>query len=172
MNDRQRQRSISAAWWFSALAVLLLGGGLVAAWWVGELDPSRAALLGISGSIALVAAVFTIESLARGEGLQFDSHWGGLGGGMGGWRLSSSLVLVVVAMIFLAATFAAAGVDFSVDAEAQNDTASDNDTEASGDGAGAANVQVPGSSNAATPQIPATDREGSLPADERGANTL
>lgn len=115
MAEIGRGRSFRAAWIASTIATLVLGGGLTAAWWAAEVPPLRLALVGISGSITLTASIFLIESLARGEGLQFDSHWGGLGGGMGGWRASPNATLTLFALIFLAATFAAAAVEIKIE---------------------------------------------------------
>jgi hypothetical protein len=35
----------------------------------------------------------------RNEGPQFEGHWGGLGGGMSGWRISPSILFLVVAVV-------------------------------------------------------------------------
>jgi hypothetical protein len=62
-------------------------------------------ILGVSVLFASVALVFLtrlIRSLEDGELLGIESHWGGLGGGVGGWRIS-----MPVAYFIGVATFAA-----------------------------------------------------------------
>jgi hypothetical protein len=92
---------------------------------VGPLRPVEAALILICGALTVVAALFAIDSLASGEGLRFDSHWGGLGGGMGGWRLSPGSTLVLLTLIFLAATFSAVRF-FSPSGEGDSNAATTN----------------------------------------------
>lgn len=97
----------------SALASLLPMSLCVLLLWAvrsGAIEPVRAVLLLICGSITIAAALFAIESLARGEAFQLDSH-SGIGGATGRWRLSANAIFFVLALIFLGATFAAAGAD-------------------------------------------------------------
>jgi hypothetical protein len=62
-----------------------------------------AALL-LCGVIAFMAALFAFERLKKGEAITFDSYWGGLGGSLGGWRLSPATTTIALALIFLGAT--------------------------------------------------------------------
>lgn len=121
MQDLRRGSNIGA-WTVAGTGVVLLAAGLAAAVWAGLLDePLRATLVGITGAVTLIASTFLIASLSRGEGLAVDSHWGGLGGGIGGWRISPSILLLAVSFIFLTATFAATGADFSMEEKPATD---------------------------------------------------
>ena len=102
--DRSPQRR-----WLLALLVilsmlLLLGWGVYAQ----RLDPLSAALIMVFGAVSVVAGLASVESLERGESPSFESHWGGLGGGTGGWRISPNFTLILLSLIFLAGAFAAA----------------------------------------------------------------
>lgn len=97
-------------------AALLLGfsiGGLVilllVAAIVREIEPASAAVIIICGTLTLFAGMHVVEGLARGDTIEVSSHWGGLGGAMGGWRLSPIATLLVVALILLGTTLAASG---------------------------------------------------------------
>jgi len=59
-----------------------------------------AALLGASLSLLYLA----VTEIFRGEPLAMESHWGGFGGGLGGWRISSSLAYLLGAL-FLGGLF-------------------------------------------------------------------
>ena len=41
-----------------------------------------------------------ISELRRGDRLEIQHHWGGFGGGLGGWRLSNSLAFLLGALLF------------------------------------------------------------------------
>lgn len=41
-----------------------------------------------------------VRMIDRGITPQFESHWGGLGGGMSGWRISPSLTYLLAALVF------------------------------------------------------------------------
>jgi uncharacterized membrane protein len=55
-------------------------------------------LLGAAGLIALLAL---IAELASGKGVDVESHWGGLGGALGGWSISSPVVMVLLLLASL-----------------------------------------------------------------------
>jgi hypothetical protein len=57
---------------------------------VAEADEKMVALgLGVLfTSITLMFLIRMTRSFEGGESLGFESHWGGLGGGVGGWRIS------------------------------------------------------------------------------------
>jgi hypothetical protein len=58
------------------------------------LDPVRGVyLITITDAFVLSAWLF-VRSMEREERIELQSHWGGLGGGLGGWRLSRSLVFL------------------------------------------------------------------------------
>ena len=55
------------------------------------------------GLLALFTVVFLflfIRTLERGGTPQFESHWGGIGGGLSGWRVSTSLTYLAGAFVF------------------------------------------------------------------------
>lgn len=66
--------------------------------------PEVAALLLVFATITLLAASYALEALVRGQSIEVTSHWGGLGGGLGGWRLSSPAMAALLGLSFLAAT--------------------------------------------------------------------
>jgi hypothetical protein len=78
----------------SVFALMLLAG--VAA---GGMSALRAAALLVVGPPTALVIWHAALRLSRNESVGFDSHWGGLGGGIGGWRISSATVLVLVALI-------------------------------------------------------------------------
>jgi len=77
---------------------------LALAWGTGSIRPEVAALLLVFITATLLAASYALEALARGHAIEVTSHWGGLGGGLGGWRLSSPAVAILIGLAFLAAT--------------------------------------------------------------------
>ena len=108
-----------------------------------------AALL-LCGVIAFMAALFAFERLKKGEAISFDSYWGGLGGSLGGWRLSPVTTTIMLALIFLGATITIAiGGELG---SGKGATTTTNMAAASGEAGGkgaAANSTAPG--NAAAP---------------------
>lgn len=73
--------------------------------YLGRLEPSVAALLGISAIAGAALLIAMFRALSQGDRFEIESHWGGLGGGLGGWRVSKPLVflLAVLAIIGMAA---------------------------------------------------------------------
>ena len=79
--------------------------GIVYALILGEFDNiATAAVLLLLGTLAISFAAFTARALAQGKPVQVEGHWGGLGGGLGGWRVSQPAVLLILAMAFSGAT--------------------------------------------------------------------
>ncbi len=72
------------------------------------LEPLSAGLVLVFGALALVAFVAAVDLVQRGQGVEFESRWGGLGGGLGGWRLSPVAVLIAIGLLFAIAAAAAA----------------------------------------------------------------
>ena len=70
------------------------------------IDPVRAALVLVCGAATLLALGFALAALWRGTNVALSSHWGGLGGGLGGWQISSSAAALFIALVFLGATLA------------------------------------------------------------------
>ena len=79
----------------AALLVVLLLTGVA----LREIAAPRAILLGLSVVAASVAVMRLISRLGD-EPIELQTNWGGLGGGLGGWRLSGTAVLLVVALSF------------------------------------------------------------------------
>jgi hypothetical protein len=67
-----------------------------------QLSFGRASLIVILGGVALVTAAAALERFRKGEDVELESNWGGLGGGLGGWRVSSVACLSLMAVIFAA----------------------------------------------------------------------
>jgi hypothetical protein len=87
----------------------LVGLLLVAAAFFHELALSRIAVLIVLGPAALLAATRTIELLGRGDAVELQSRWGGLGGGLGGWRLSPAASLLLLTLFLAGAAVAVVG---------------------------------------------------------------
>jgi len=56
--------------------------------------------LGILGAGTVLFLVLFIRLIERGVSPQIESNWGGIGGGMGGWRMSASLTYLAGAVVF------------------------------------------------------------------------
>jgi hypothetical protein len=64
-------------------------------------DPARAAYVLITSYLLVLSAYLFVRTIEGGERIEFQSHWGGLGGGLGGWRVSRPLVfLLTTALTF------------------------------------------------------------------------
>jgi hypothetical protein len=71
--------------------------------------PSPQSLLLLLFGIVLVMLLWVFgKSLRDGDGVAIESHWGGLGGGIAGWRLSAPLIylLGIVFLLGISATVA------------------------------------------------------------------
>jgi len=82
---------------------LLTGAMLVSlglALYLREISALKAALVSILGGLSLWFAWMFVSSVEREGPPQIDTNWGGLGGGLGGWRCSSSLVYGLCALTF------------------------------------------------------------------------
>lgn len=99
-----------------AAAALLVAGILFQ-----KVNAVPAALLLLCGGVAVVIALTIVEQLRDGRSVELTSHWGGLGGAFGGWRLSPLVVTVLLALIFLGAAVAA-GLEASKKGEAEQTT--------------------------------------------------
>lgn len=71
----------------------------------------QTALLFIRAAIPLLFALAAVRlfwsflaELRKGDQLQIVSHWGGLGGGLGGWRISNTVALLLGAFLFTGAS--------------------------------------------------------------------
>jgi hypothetical protein len=83
---------------------------------LSEIPSSKTILLLIAGLLLLILVAVLIRSLSRGESVSVDSHWGGLGGGIAGWRLSAPLVYLLGIAFLLAISSALAWKEFTTSA--------------------------------------------------------
>jgi len=65
---------------------------------------AQAGAIILFGTLALGFAGCGLTLLSRNQLFVVESHWGGLGGGVGGWRVSLPVVLLVTAAFFAGAT--------------------------------------------------------------------
>ena len=92
------------------MPVIAIVAGLLATVAVahGQVPAINAALAYILGMTALIAGIRCTDALGRGESLGVESHWGGLGGSSGGWRLLPATGLAVLTLSFAGAAIAVA----------------------------------------------------------------
>lgn len=64
-------------------------------------DRAVAALIVLLGAAALIALIALLAELASGRGLEVESHWGGLGGSLGGWSISAPVVALLIVLACL-----------------------------------------------------------------------
>lgn len=93
---RAEDRQPSVSWCYIPLFCALV----MALAALGGVSSLQALLVIVLGSAALVAAANALVRFREGEMVELQSNWGGLGGGFGGWRLSSVTSLSVLALIF------------------------------------------------------------------------
>lgn len=67
---------------------------------LGSAQLGRSAVMLFLACMSLLFVWKLLSELRVGERLSIESHWGGFGNGLGGWRLSSSLVYLVAAISF------------------------------------------------------------------------
>jgi hypothetical protein len=99
------------------LGFLLFGGASVATGFASEPAPRALPLsttiitidgirlwhglaLGMLALGTLTFLILFVRMVERGVSPQVESNWGGIGGGMGGWRLSTSLTYLAAAAVF------------------------------------------------------------------------
>lgn len=87
----------AGAWTLGALLFVL---GLVVAVYLGHLRVGSALAMALLGTLTLLFALLFLRAVERGEPPLFESHWGGLGGGLGGWRISPALAYLVATLLF------------------------------------------------------------------------
>lgn len=78
----------------TAAAIVLVAYGI----WRHDILPMRGAYLIIL--LALLALSFTLflDAIFRGARIRVESNWGGLGGGLGGWGISSPLAFLILSI--------------------------------------------------------------------------
>jgi hypothetical protein len=85
---------------WSPWLTLLLVGVLAAAVAFARMSAAGAIAAAVFGGSALFFAESLVRSLDGGERASFESAWGGLGGGLGGWRLTAPLVYLIATAVF------------------------------------------------------------------------
>jgi hypothetical protein len=92
--------TFSLAGQISVPAILLTGllAFLVFAWYQRELSALKAAVLALLGGLVLWFSWMFVVSIERDGSPTIESNWAGLGGGLGGWRCSASLVYALCAL--------------------------------------------------------------------------
>jgi hypothetical protein len=63
------------------------------------LSTARIVVLTVVGIGAMLFFVLFIFGVVTGDVPRMESHWGGLGGGLGGWELSASLSFLIAALV-------------------------------------------------------------------------
>jgi hypothetical protein len=101
-------RFVSATVWAAGFVLLVANGLVVFGAIKGALTIPAAALLALFVSLTILFAVETVRSLEHGDGFAVDSHWGGLGGGLGGWQVSRPFMFLIAALACAGLTFAVA----------------------------------------------------------------
>lgn len=86
---------------FALLALGAIAPGVAAliAAMRGEVTFVWAAALTFFAIITFVFARSFLGALSKGDTPQVESSWGGFGGGLGGWRVSSSLALLLATLV-------------------------------------------------------------------------
>lgn len=107
----------------TAIAVTIAGALLLAGVITQKVDPLRASLVLLLGGAAFFIVLAAAEKLVAGGEVEVNSHWGGLGGSLGGWRISQTTVLIVVGLILVTATVTAGGLDLDGNDSANNQSA-------------------------------------------------
>jgi len=100
---RTLQTALALSGTFAVTLVVLAGAQS------GELHAPAAALLVICGLAIILLTIHGLEAVRSNDGVGVESHWGGLGGGLSGWRISRGAVLLLLLAFFCAA---AAGLSF------------------------------------------------------------
>jgi hypothetical protein len=91
----------------SAIAVGLVGG-LAFGVWQGGLSAKTAVMIGFLGLLSGGFSCLFLDATYRQGPPSYENNWGGLGGGLGGWRMSESLAYMVASLAFGALMVAAA----------------------------------------------------------------
>lgn len=157
---------------------------LVPAAATGKVAPLTAALVLVLGIATLLTLAQVLRDISDGNGVGFESHWGGLAGGMGGWRLSPSATTLLLAIMLIGGVIAAGigggGGDTATEdngsAEGKgadgNDSADGNDIADGNDGAAedeAADPEKAAPANSSAPPPPASNAFGGGSSEGGGA---
>jgi hypothetical protein len=99
---RPAERWQPVAWIAGAAAAGAAGLIAYSAWYQMISLTSAASLVTLATALSISSVLF-VRGIEHDGHLSFESHWGGLGGGLGGWRISSSVVFLLTTAILLAA---------------------------------------------------------------------
>ena len=96
----------------SLFAILFIAflAAVGAAWNAGAIGSLNSIATIALGGLAIASFFLCVGALDSGEGIALESHWGGLGGGVGGWRLTLPLVFLLAAIFFAGATAVTVGM--------------------------------------------------------------
>jgi hypothetical protein len=94
-----------------ALTGVLLGVFVLTAHYKGEVSLLKAGLLLFLGILTLLFGFLFMRAMQHGDVPQVESHWGGFGAGLGGWRMSQSLAYLLVTVSFATILVVTAGRD-------------------------------------------------------------
>jgi hypothetical protein len=76
---------------------------------ISAAEVSAIVALIVLGAGALYFTYLFVQHIRYGHKVGIESHWGGLGGGLGGWRISSALCFLIGSLVF-AASFSALAI--------------------------------------------------------------
>jgi uncharacterized membrane protein len=82
---------------------------IVWAFWIQAISSTQAAYLVLLCSLFTVNFILFLRSIEVENRLGIESHWGGLGGGLGGWRISSSVTFLIITVAIFALLVVAIG---------------------------------------------------------------
>lgn len=114
--DRRARRLMS--WRLGAVALITILAGVITSLDVAvethELHGVRATLVSLFAGLSVISAFYALEGIRTEHGISLESSWGGLGGGLGGWRLSGAGAATLLTLILCGGTVAiAVSVDSS-----------------------------------------------------------
>jgi hypothetical protein len=95
--------------WIGGLASACAIGLLIYAVWYQSISLTAAASLIILTASFSISLVLFVLSMEKDDRLYFESHWGGLDGGLGGWRVSPSATFLLTSAALLIALVYTAG---------------------------------------------------------------
>ena len=148
-----------------ATATLLLAAAVAS----GSIGPAKAALVLVLATLATLAGIRCFDQLAEGGQIGIESHWGGLGGSSGGWRLLPPTGLAILALSFAGGALALAVAEpadktsnATDPADTANEAASANEADAANEVA--ASNAASGDNSADSNENAAADPAGATPA--------
>lgn len=111
--------SVKASIIWTALGIGCLVLAAAAGALAKEVSYVQAVLTVLFGSAAFLAGFQTIELLRGGDAIELRNQWGGLGSGLGGWRLSAATSFLILAVVFAGSTTAIVTASVTKDGDAK-----------------------------------------------------